>query len=110
MPAAAPRATALTSCEAYRDLAPTLAERERAVRLGLERFYQARRCWPTSYELFEFMREWGTGHVKDLNDVRPRLTEMSQRLRPLVFKGAKRTCSVTGRTSLTWELPPLKLF
>jgi hypothetical protein len=107
----APRATEVTSCESYREIEPTLAERERAVLLGLERYRHGHRDWPTAYELFEFMKTAAIGRVHDLNDVRPRLTALKQRPHPLVFNGAvKRKCLVTGKAALTWELPPLKLF
>lgn len=105
------RATETTSCESYRELEPTLAERRRLVLRGLDRFRRAAGIWPTSHELFAFMQRTGLlTSGQDINSVRPRLTEMKQMTSPLVFNGAKRKCQETGKTVLTWELPALKLF
>lgn len=98
------RATELTSVEAYREIDPTLAQRERAVLLGLERYHQRRGIWPTAYELYEFMREAAIGGVRDLNSVRPRLTAL--KAQAIVFNApGRRRCGVTGKAALTWCLP-----
>jgi hypothetical protein len=96
------RATALTSVEAYSELQPTLAERQRAVCHALERLRQLRDTDPTSGELLHFMREQGYA-VRDVNDVRPRLTELRDD-RCLVFNPGKRRCGVSGKRALTWRI------
>jgi hypothetical protein len=55
---------------------------------------------PTAYELFEFMRMQGLAH--DLNDVRPRLTEM--KVSGDVMVTGKRRCGVTGKQAATWSV------
>jgi hypothetical protein len=98
------RATEPTSLEAYSQIEPTLAERERAVLLGLRRFREQRGIWPTAYELFRFMYDQGIGHVQDLNSVRPRLTALYQ-AHLVEHEREKRPCTITGITALTWRLP-----
>lgn len=104
------RNTQPTSCEVYTDLEPTLGERQRAVLTGLREFHVRRGCWPGSYELVRFMQDQQIGHVRDVNDVRPRLTELRDRTRSIVVNGPKRRCGVTKKTVLTWEIWSGRLF
>lgn len=56
---------------------------------------------PTAYELFKEMR--GDGLVNDLNDVRPKLTELKDRSR--VYNPAgKRLCTVTNHSVMVWDV------
>jgi hypothetical protein len=88
-----------TSREAYRDVRASLAARERVVLEGLRAYLAERGEAPTAYELFKFME--ARGEARDLNSVRPRLTEMQGRA---VVCGPKRKCGVTGKKAHTWTL------
>jgi hypothetical protein len=91
-----------TSIEAYRHGADTGAlSRLRALVLReLSTYHTRHHAWPTSYELFEQMK---ADHlVRDLNDVRPKLTEL-KRLRRVENPEIKRACAVTGRRAFTWR-------
>lgn len=90
-----------TSRAAYDELRPSLSERQASVLRGISAFYARHTRWPTAYELFRFMERDGT--AKDLNDVRPRLTELKdagQVLNPEI----KRYCEVTRKRAFTWRL------
>ena len=108
------RATESTSAEAYQVLEPMLVTRQRAVVHGLERYRRAHGGWPTSGELTRFMKQRRIGTVHDLNDVRPRLTELLAAKRIghewIGDQPLKRKCAVTGITCLTWRLPDGRLF
>lgn len=84
-----------TSLEAYDAL--DLPSRQQCVLDGLRNYIAMFDKHPTSYELFEFM--YADGTAKDLNDVRPRLTDMQGRY---VRTLGKRECSVTGRRAYEW--------
>lgn len=96
-----------TSVEAYRDLEPTLARRERAVLVGLDAYLARHGQDPTSYEILAFMEAHNLG-VLDVNSVRPRLTAL--KAKGEVWNPAKRRCSVTGKTALTWRRQNGRLF
>jgi hypothetical protein len=96
-----------TSAQTYRELQPTLAQRQRAVLVALEAYHHERGCWPTAYELFRWM-ESAHFAVRDVNDVRPRLTELKERGE--IVEGEKRRCGVTGHTAGTWRPNDGRLF
>src|SRR4051812_12238639 len=85
-----------TSRAAYDAIRSTLTAREQAVWDALARCTVA----PTAYELFAQMQQAGT--AKDLNDCRPRISEMYER--GCVERIGKRPCTVTGRTAYTWRV------
>jgi Fe2+ or Zn2+ uptake regulation protein len=86
-----------TSIQVYRDVVvPTKETRQRRVLIALANCSEP----PTSYELFQQMRRDHT--ASDLNDVRPRLTELWKA--GLIVRGEKRRCGVTGHTAYTWRL------
>lgn len=86
-----------TSIEVYREvIVPTKETRQRRVLLALANCAEP----PTAYELFQQM--CACHQASDLNDVRPRLTEL--RAMQKVTRGDKRTCRVTGHTAYTWSL------
>lgn len=86
-----------TSIAAYREIAPTLPEREALVLAGMQGHAPM-----TAYELFRSMEADGLADdgLFDLNAVRPRLTALEAR--GLIAKGEKRACRVTGKTAFTW--------
>jgi hypothetical protein len=88
-----------TSRQAYREIAPTLAEREGQVYGFLTGWLMVNQP-PTAYELFDRMQR--AGITKDLNAVRPRLTSLEAK--GLIEKGPKRACRITGKTAFTWRL------
>jgi len=93
-----PKQVADTSIQVYRDIVcPTKETRQRRVLLALSNFSSEP---PTAYELLTYMQRCRT--AKDLNDVRPRLTELVKASR--VRRGDKRPCRVTGHTAYTWSL------
>jgi hypothetical protein len=86
-----------TSIQVYRDvIVPTKETRQRRVLIALANCSEP----PTAYELFQQMRRDHT--ASDLNDVRPRLTELWKAGR--IVRGDKRRCLVTGHTAYTWRL------
>jgi hypothetical protein len=86
-----------TSIAVYRDVViPTKETRQRRVLIALANCSEP----PTSYELLKQMQAAGT--ASDLNDVRPRLTELREMGK--VIRGDKRTCKVTGHTAFVWSL------
>lgn len=90
-----------TSRAAYDELKPTLTERQTRVLQALAGYYARRRRWPTAYELYAAMKE--DGLVNDLNDVRPRLTELKakgQVENPTI----KRFCDISHKRAFTWSL------
>lgn len=90
-----------TSRAAYEELQPTLTTRQRKVLAALVGYHSHHGVWPTAYELYEAMKR--DALVKDLNDVRPRLTELKE-------KGAvdnpsiKRHCFVSHKRAFTWRI------
>lgn len=97
-----PTQVADTSIAVYREVVvPTKETRQRtvlrALQLWSERFTGG---GPTSYELFQFMQRLGL--ATDVNDVRPRATELLRSGR--VRKGPKRACRITGHTAYTIEV------
>ena len=98
-PAERPKQVADTSIAAYREIAPTLGEREALVLAGLHD-----RAPMTAYELFRSMEADGLADdgLFDLNAVRPRLTSLCDK--GLVTKGEKRACRITGKTVYTFTL------
>lgn len=95
-----------TSLSAYADLQPTLTDRQGLVLRALAGYYRTHRSWPTSYELFDAMHRANLVH--DLNDVRPRLTELRERGK-IYNPDLKRICSVTQKRAFCWQIPE-KLF
>lgn len=86
-----------TSIQVYRDVVvPTKQTRERRVLIALANCAEP----VTAYELFYRMRR--SLGANDLNDVRPRLTELWKAGR--VTRGEKRPCGVTGHKVYTWTL------
>ena len=83
-----------TSAIAYREIAPTLGPRQAVVLEHLRRLCVP----PTAYELFHEMHD--IDRARDLNSVRPRLTELQDL--GLVERIDKRACSVTGKLAWTW--------
>jgi hypothetical protein len=74
---------------------------ERVVLTGLAAYYYRHQMWPTAMELYEFLsrpRKTGRGAVRrplvrDINSVRPRLTELSKLSRgEIVVRGDRREC------------------
>lgn len=87
-----------TSIEVFHTVVvPTKETRQRRVLIALANCAEP----PTAYELFELMKR--RGEASDLNDVRPRLTELFKELHKVV-RCDKRTCRVTGHTAYTWKL------
>ncbi len=88
-----------TSRTAFEQIAPRLSTRQRLILSALK-------AWegtpPTAYELF--MRLRAEGAVRDLNDVRPRLTELKADGR--VLDMGTRRCTITGRSAHTWRPAP----
>jgi hypothetical protein len=89
---------------------------ERAVYVGVAAYYNRHQRWPTAMELFEFLTVLRTNkpeharyrRIKDINNVRPRLTEMSTHGRRAILRGPKRPCTSArsgGATVLTWMIP-----
>jgi hypothetical protein len=86
-----------TSIQVYRDVVvPTKETRQRRVLIALANCPQP----VTAYELFRLMKRHQ--HVSDLNDVRPRLTELWKAGK--VERCDKRPCDVTGHTAYCWRL------
>ena len=81
-----------TAIAAYRDLAPTLNERQSTVRGLLREFRDQYGTWPTGLELLRF----------DVNSIRPRLFELNAI--GYAAKGPKRICAVSGKRVYTWVI------
>lgn len=97
-----------TSRAAYDELQPTLPVRQARVLTALRRYRDRVGEWPTAYELFEAMRADGT--AKDINDVRPRLTELKEKAR-VENPTIKRHCRMTRKRAFTWSpVQPTRLF
>ena len=91
-----PKRVADTSIQVYREVVcPTKETRQRRVLIALANYSNC-----TAYELFAWMKRAGTAN--DLNDVRPRLTELWKAKR--IERGEKRRCAVTGHTAYCWRL------
>jgi hypothetical protein len=88
------------SRDAYSDLAPTLGEKQRRVLRALDAHIRLEGTKPTAYELLRFMQRWVP--ALDLNDVRPRLTELKEQ--ELVEKVGRRDCKVTQKSANEWAL------
>lgn len=93
-----------TSIASLKEITAELPRRREFVLSELARHRDLYALAPTAYELLEFINaarpDWAPEY--DLNDVRPRLTELKQRGQVKV--GAKVKCGVTGRTAYTWEV------
>lgn len=89
-----------TSVDAYDGLRATLGARQQKVLDALKAFVKRHGRGPTSYELFQAMKR--SRDANDLNDVRPRLTELRAQGR---VKNAdeKRICTVTHKRALVWQ-------
>lgn len=86
-----------TSLKVYREtIIPSKETRQRRVLIALANCAEP----PTAYELLEQMKR--RGQASDLNDVRPRLTELKESGK--VTRGEKRPCKVTGHTAFCWSL------
>ncbi len=107
-----------TSKAAYYQLGHQIPMDERTVFLGVAAYFYRHQVWPTSMELFEFLsalrakhpRHPRYGRIKDVNNVRPRLTELNQRTPPLVVTGEKRRCTSErskGHKMYVWRVPQL---
>jgi Fe2+ or Zn2+ uptake regulation protein len=90
-----------TSVEAWDALQSTLSARQLKVLNGLQAFYDRRGYLPTSYELYDAMQ--AAGQVRDLNDVRPRLTELREMGR-VRNPELKRKCHVTQKRAFVWQI------
>jgi Fe2+ or Zn2+ uptake regulation protein len=91
-----------TSRAAYDELQLTLSQRQTKVLGGLATYYMTHRHqWPTAYELYRAMK--ADGLVNDLNDVRPRLTELKEKGR-VENPTVKRHCAVTRKRAFVWRL------
>jgi hypothetical protein len=90
-----------TSLDAFDGLRPTLNARQMTVLRALEGFIGSEGYAPTAYELFEVMQRQNL--ARDLNDVRPRLTELKDQGR-VVNPEEKRVCAVTRKRAFAWRL------
>lgn len=90
-----------TSIEAFKEVLETLGHRNRTVLVGLNNYIAKVQVCPTAYELFEWLKL--RGEVRDLNSVRPRLTNLCEM--GMVVMTTKRKCTVTGKTVYAWRLP-----
>ena len=88
-----------TSRRAFEQIAPRLSTRQRLILSTLETWQGTP---PTAYELFTHLQAQGA--VRDLNDVRPRLTELKANRR--VLEAGTRPCTITGRSAHTWRPAP----
>ena len=88
-----------TSRTAFEQIVPRLSTRQRLILSTLHAWEGAP---PTAYELFARLRAQGA--VRDLNDVRPRLTELKADGR--VLDVGIRACTITGRSAHTWRPAP----
>ena len=88
-----------TSRAAFEQIVPCLSARQRLILSALETWAGTP---PTAYELFARLRVQGA--VRDLNDVRPRLTELKADGR--VLEAGTRRCTITGRSAHTWRAAP----
>lgn len=113
------RATTKAAWYAVRDILPS---HEAAVFWGLMAYWNRHQDWPTGMELFEFLeqlRKRNPRHpryrlIKDINNVRPRLSEMNQRDPAVVVTGPKRMCTSVRSSTwanhqvvFTWRIPQL---
>lgn len=89
-----------TSRSAYDELQPTLTARQRRILVGLGRYRDTVGEWPTSYELFDFLKR--DDLVQDLNDCRPRLTELKEKGQ-VENPTIKRHCHITKKRAFTWR-------
>ena len=88
-----------TSRTAFEQIVPRLSTRQRLILSTLETWEGTP---PTAYELFTHLRAQGA--ARDLNDVRPRLTELKADGR--VLDMGTRRCTITGRSAHTWRPAP----
>lgn len=97
----APVRQAPTAIATYHVLEPTLRGRQLFVRSLLDAFRDEYGIWPTAKELLWFaVAGYPEARHFDPNSVRPRLFELHEQ--GWVAHGPKRTCSVTGKTVITW--------
>lgn len=86
--------------ESYQQIKGTLNRRQQRVLQCLKSYPEARGGDPTAYELLRYMVAQGL--ARDVNDVRPRLTEL--KAKGDVYESGKRRCSVTGHGAATWSV------
>jgi hypothetical protein len=104
------RFVATTSRTAYEQLKPKLPTREAFVLSELRTYELERRDHPTAYELFQFADQRHPQLGLDLNDIRPRLTDLANEKgkrkdgRTYVQKVARRRCAVNATTAWTWRV------
>jgi hypothetical protein len=105
-----------TATAAYARLKTKLPAHERVIYIGLAAYFNRHQAWPTSRELFEFLteqrlrkpKEARFRRIKDINNVSPRLSDMSTHGRTVVWRGEIRPCTSRrsrGRRMLTWRIP-----
>lgn len=85
----------------HEDIEPTLHGRQLFVRQQLEAFIAEYSQAPTALELVRFVAATFPQRQVDVNTIRPRLFEMEQQ--GFVGHAAKRKCTISGKTSYTWE-------
>lgn len=91
-----------TSRESYAGVRANLGDRQLTVLRALSAYHDLNSAWPTAYELLEWMRRWKPEF--DLNNVRPRLTELRDDDLRFVRADDKRKCGVTGKRAYVWEV------
>lgn len=84
-----------TSAQTYKAIGPALPAKRQKVYDALQQQAQP----VTGYELFMWMKNRNL--VRDLNDVRPRISELFDDGR--ILRGEKRACAITGHKSFTWS-------
>jgi hypothetical protein len=114
------RLTRATTKAAWYAVRANLPKHEQAVFWGLLAYWNRYQQWPTGMELFEFLeakRKRSPQHpryrlIRDINNVRPRLTTMNQRDPAVVVTGPTRLCTSrqaadnpTKKPVLTWRVP-----
>lgn len=90
--------TRAPSLETYREIEPDLPRRRRVVLTALRALVASTGGPVTGYELTQAMQAQGT--ARDVNDVRPRLTELHQS--GAIVSAGKRPCRVTNKAANVW--------
>ena len=85
-----------TSAIAYRELKPSLSQREEQVLNALRTFTEP----ATAYEVAGLLMRREL--IRDVNYCRPRITALYAR--GIVVRCDKRPCEVTGKTAFTWRV------
>jgi hypothetical protein len=91
-----------TAIQSYRQIEPTLADRQQFVRDLVERYSVVFHHAPTGLELLRYASGLYPDRSFDVNTIRPRLFELEQQ--GWVQKGKKRECSISRKTVYTWKL------